>query len=1612
MTKKELILLMVILVMIGFGCAGAGGSSATSTSSGVVEKTGTIDSFGKSTVDVKGGDTLMVYGSDFKSDLDYSLTFDGVLAPEIKVVNSTSLQVTVPKALKQGLVDVELSVGTTSISVVADAIAYDGYFTLAISKITPSQVDTYGGEEVTVYGEGFTEDTQVVINDTQVASKHSFASKTDVNSKSTVLETEVVSSTKLTFKAPAGIEGALTISLTRGEDGTEVKRENIATYVNKTVTISSIEPSEGFTLGGDVITLKGTNFTPTTKVFFNETTSPLVQYVSPTELKVTSPANIEGEATLKVFRQTTNIGDSTTDGDGTATFQYVETPPGYNEAPYLVSARALDSTHVLLQFSEPMSEESAKVEYYDITGTDLELDNELSTDSGSRLVIKEAKLQNETQVVLTTLSMSEINYVLAVTGVTDKAGHAIRANDKFNTYYATGFSGAGEVVAPGHKAIDTDGDGLSDADEQRGFIVEYVLTGGDKRKIAVTSDPEVRDTDGDGLDDYTEFAEATNPRSADTDHDRLSDYLETGTFDSDPLKQDSDGDGINDIGELEQGTSIRLADTDGDQFSDLFELEQGTNPRVANIPEPIILVDKVSAAIDVRYIETTVNGETKETLRTFESTTGSEFYSSVERGVTASLTGKIGYAVETEVDIPPKIKNTLNVGAEATVGGFFTWTDGSSNNFSASNSLSSNFTTDRTQEITRTVEGARVSVAVSFEGNNDVAFTLKDVELSLLMRDPEDPSNLKPIATLLPSTGDLTINIGPISGKRGPILFHAENLIPSEIEQFIKNPSLFVVKIANYNMVDENERNFAYASQDIVERTAGFTIIYNDGVTENQTYRIATAGQFDIATVKPLGVTLEKALESIGLYSVNDEGTSIADLEIISHNHPSADGITVSGEYYVNNTFSITDGIVTRVKGLQISYSNGQPEGYDYWVLLDQYGNQVDATSLATTSLEKKGNYFLIYTKDLDGDGLSEVEERIIGTKDTFCDSDEDGLSDYREYNGQAIPYLTTSKTHLRAQAGNLCTGDEKRTEILDDTETYAWRVAIYERMNGSTPEVRTRYFRAYSNPLKPDTDGDELSDYDEFKLQMTVAQTGEDFPVWRSDALVTDTDDDGLNDYDEINGYTYNSIVDDSLQSVQAEGVRVADSGPFINIKDSDNDRLIDGIERVFGSNPLVSDKDLVQDTNKDGLPDKYAAGETVDAENFKFKTACTGVEYDMSYAQQQKLLGEGKSSVDAGDADGDGLPNVWEYFLCTNPLSDDTDGDTLKDNEEWDYQAKVSNVNNDVSVITPEKYAAAEGACDYALNCTNPVLGGNQINYNTNPKSSDTDNDGLSDLQEVQGWEVWLEEVDNSGIRIAPFKVYPNPRIGDTDGDGLNDLTESQIKTNPLLIDTDSDGKDDSIENAQNKRNPLAKDIIYKLRLTKLTIIENTDNVDNTEVFYDAKNAGAMHFSNIHLTTASGNLVNDDKSILDRNDIYYEMFNTIQPNGAPRTEWSNCAGTFKKAPIYDNELFTFKNVVSDEIQIIYGQEQYLSFSTHFEWNVDNGCEGNGDAPATDRFISFDGTLESSAKIDANDLIQNGFVTLKFTDTDGELRADNTNELPTDHKPVYSVVFTATVEN
>lgn len=187
------------------------------------------------------------------------------------------------------------------------------------------------------------------------------------------------------------------------------------------------------------------------------------------------------------------------------------------------------------------------------------------------------------------------------------------------------------------------------------------------------------------------------------------------------------------------------------------------------------------------------------------------------------------------------------------------------------------------------------------------------------------------------------------------------------------------------------------------------------------------------------------------------------------------------------------------------------------------------------------------------------------------------------------------------------------------------------------------------------------------------------------------------------------------------------------------------------------------------------------------------------------------------SADTDGDGLSDATEIGglrlvggavpvnaepIRTDPFDADTDGDGIPDGVEAGQRRTTQ---EEVTVQT-------RGGGRREITSTRTVF-----EARSDPTDLDTDDDGLSDARESGTYTVRFTssaeatdsferitdlsntvdlDLDDVRSELTTRQVSPDPRSPDTDEDGLGDATEMQIGTDPTSNDTDGDLIPDSRE------------------------------------------------------------------------------------------------------------------------------------------------------------------------------------------------------------------------
>jgi outer membrane protein OmpA-like peptidoglycan-associated protein len=181
---------------------------------------------------------------------------------------------------------------------------------------------------------------------------------------------------------------------------------------------------------------------------------------------------------------------------------------------------------------------------------------------------------------------------------------------------------------------------------------------------------------------------------------------------------------------------------------------------------------------------------------------------------------------------------------------------------------------------------------------------------------------------------------------------------------------------------------------------------------------------------------------------------------------------------------------------------------------------------------------------DPDGDGLTNREEKELGTNPRNPDTDGDGLTD-----GAEVGTHRTNPLQADTDGDGLTDGEEVNVEKTD--------------------------------PNKADTDGDGLRDGDEVKTH-------------RTDPNKADSDGDTLSDGAEVNTHQTNPLNADTDGDNLKDGDEVTRHRTNPKVQDTDNGSVNDGVEVGRGTDPLNMEDDKP----------KVAVGESIVLEGIVFKT------------------------------------------------------------------------------------------------------------------------------------------------------------------------------------------------------------------------------------------------------------------------------------------------------------------------------------------------------------------------------------------------------------------------
>jgi hypothetical protein len=452
------------------------------------------------------------------------------------------------------------------------------------------------------------------------------------------------------------------------------------------------------------------------------------------------------------------------------------------------------------------------------------------------------------------------------------------------------------------------------------------------------------------------------------------------------------------------------------------------------------------------------------------------------------------------------------------------------------------------------------------------------------------------------------------------------------------------------------------------------------------------------------------------------------------------------GKGFDTDQDGLSDEYETSVPGLKIDSEDSDEDG-----LTDKYETQISNTDPSKV--------------DTDNDGLSDQYEiETVNTNPLVVDSDYDKLTDFQE-----VSIYSTNPLQRDTDGDGL----DDNFEV-----NHAWNITSI------TPSVKSVSiggvsYNDHTDPLIPDTDGDGLLD----------GQEGERGP-WYGNPMLRNPAIDDEYDIRFNGGFTHpldNDTDDDSY--VQIVNGTIAPSGMFL--RDMSDKVEIDGQYVIFY---IEGEPTLNLSRTNPVRPDSDGdTGWTGDLTNAPINRFLNGDGYELS-------LNPPTDPMD-GDTDDDALMDGLEGTLAydsnrTNPNNPDTDGDGLGDMQEILLGSNPLHVDSDNDMV-PDGMEYIVFGTSVFLNDTDldGLTDGQELFwFHTSPFISDSDGDTLSDAAELFDYysDPMDEDSDNDGLSdFEEIKLYLTlVNDPDTDDDGLWDGEEiNQYKTSPFLWDTDND-------------------------------------------------------------------------------------------------------------------------------------------------------------------------------------------------------------------------------
>ena len=587
---------------------------------------------------------------------------------------------------------------------------------------------------------------------------------------------------------------------------------------------------------------------------------------------------------------------------------------------------------------------------------------------------------------------------------------------------------------------DTDGDGLSD-------YVEVTVTFTDPLVYdSVTpgvSDGEL-DLDEDGIQNLFELQFGTNPTGADSDLDGAIDGDEVNTLKSDPLIRDTDGDGLPDGDEVFVGSDPTSVDTDGDGvldtesvFNVTISADGGEGTKV-NVTDKGAYLPEISASditsnttiADLDYIvspivsitvpETSVGnitlpitggvdseeGDGEINFVVFDSDDGD--FHVVEGGAVSedgtTVTGPIpteGFVTEEVVTSTGETVTTRRVVCTA----FYVanWHDSFDAPLSPDRNESESFDVEFVIDESGSMEDSSKTTPNDPERYRVLA--AKNFAMGLLEGDRaavvgfSSGSNRK--IELSEDMVEVCAAIDSISGTNGGTALYTglDEALKELLEVEDESRGRFIIALTDGEDNDDNSEHYDRIIATCVENEIPiYTIGLGPSVNTNLLSKLAlyTGGSYHhILTAEDLPEVFNR-IENNAFYGDDTDGDGLPD-DIEEYGLRDGKGQTYMTE--VSNRFTDGDDMDDGEEAGGVIYQTVDDDGEPirYYVMLTD-PTKADTDGDGVDDLDEKIMGTLPWCRDSDSDGLTDGEELAAGYNPLIKNFDDDYMGDYEEY--------------------------------------------------------------------------------------------------------------------------------------------------------------------------------------------------------------------------------------------------------------------------------------------------------------------------------------------------------------------------------------------------------------------------------------------------------------------------------------------------------------------------------------------------------------------------------------------------------------------------------------